>query len=534
MTSLEQADLEAALRLIGEASPHYLATLSEELLHNVRLKIACTLSKKESAYGDKDDRTAQTDAEERPASLQTWLNKVERTVREQAEAKRKATAATFRNLEMVKRSYSDIVFDRYYQWKKNATPSLIESWHRPGKGKRRSDDAVQAFCKYSGSTSSSKLRENLCIRHIVEEPSLNHVALLIGYNSKEFLKHRLSGDFTDKLLQHEDLHRLAEEFVQQMMDKFMVRGSHSPMQWMLDLRTYGLKIHYNTTSRGHVEWVGQDELLYKEVQFTMAQFRGMVHGLRQETRRLLMEDLLFSNRPAAEPVPSIPWENLRDNPTDERPGWNFLKDQRTRLPVDGERWLVERVGQIDQIKGQFMKPGTRSGVDQQEVTRYMDRVVAFREKLIVLMHMTGGQPARGPEIMSIRHSNTVKGAHRNIFIEDGKVVFVTRYHKGYVVSGDVKIIHRYLPREVGELVVYYLWLVLPFQQRMEALVWEKEAMSSHMWPADPNGRKWTTDRMREALKRETSVGLGQPLTVAAYREIAIGISRRFLRGSTAF
>ncbi|KAL5398324.1 hypothetical protein PMIN06_012653 [Paraphaeosphaeria minitans] len=211
MTSLEQADLEAALRLIGEASPHYLATLSEELLHNVRLKIACTLSKKESAYGDKDDRTAQTDAEERPASLQTWLNKVERTVREQAEAKRKATAATFRNLEMVKRSYSDIVFDRYYQWKKNANPSLIESWHRPGKGKRRSDDAVQAFCKYSGSTSSSKLRENLCIRHIVEEPSLNHVALLIGYNSKEFLKHRLSGDFTDKLLQHEDLHRLAEE-----------------------------------------------------------------------------------------------------------------------------------------------------------------------------------------------------------------------------------------------------------------------------------------------------------------------------------
>ena len=33
------------------------------------------------------------------------------------------------------------------------------------------------------------------------------------------------------------------------------------------------------------------------------------------------------------------------------------------------------------------------------------------------------------------------------------VVFAMRYHKGYNVSGDVKIIHRYLPREVGELVV---------------------------------------------------------------------------------
>jgi hypothetical protein len=36
------------------------------------------------------------------------------------------------------------------------------------------------------------------------------------------------------------------QLVKEMMDWFMVCGSHSPMQWMLDLRTYGLKIHYNT------------------------------------------------------------------------------------------------------------------------------------------------------------------------------------------------------------------------------------------------------------------------------------------------
>jgi hypothetical protein len=323
------------------------------------------------------------------------------------------------------------------------------------------------------------------------------------------------------------------QFVQEMMDKFMVRGSHGPMQWMLDLRTYGLKIHYSTTSRGHVEWTGGDELLYKGLQFNMAQFRSMVHGLASESRRLLREELLFGNQ-MAEPVPSVPWQSMRDNPTDERPGWNFLKYHRTRMPVEGERWLFERVGRDARIRDRFMKPGTRSGVDREAVERYMGRIVEFREKLAVLMHIAGGQPARGPEILSVRHSNTIKGGHRNIFIEDGMVVFVTRYHKGYNVSGDVKIMHRYLPREVGELVVWYLWLVLPFQQRLEALVWEKEAVSSHMWPADPNGRKWTTERLREALKRESRIGIGQEWTIAAYREIAIGISRRFLRGSTAF
>jgi hypothetical protein len=322
------------------------------------------------------------------------------------------------------------------------------------------------------------------------------------------------------------------QLVQQMMDQFMVRGSHGPMQWMLDLRTYGLKIHYNTTSRGHVEWTG-DELLYKELHFSMAQFRGMVHGLASESRRPLTEELLFSNQAAA-PVPSVPWESIRDNPTDERPGWSFLKDQRTRMPVNGEQWLFERVGQEASIQNQFIKPGSQLGVDRQVVERYMDQVVEFREKLAVLIHISGGQPARGPEILSVRHSNTVQGGHRNVFIKDGMVVFVTLYHKGYNISGDVKIIHRYLPREVGELVVWYMWLVLPFQQRLEALVWEKEVVSSYMWPADPNGRKWTTDRLREALKRESRIAIGQEWTFAGYREMAIGISRRYLRGSTAF
>lgn len=59
----------------------------------------------------------------------------------------------------------------------------------------------------------------------------------------------------------------------------------------------------------------------------------------------------------------------------------------------------------------------------------------------MLTHIAGGQLARGLEIISIQHSNTVKGGHRNIFIKDGIVVFVTRYYKGYSVSSNVKIIY---------------------------------------------------------------------------------------------
>ena len=78
-----------------------------------------------------------------------------------------------------------------------------------------------------------------------------------------------------------------------------------------------------------------------------------------------------------------------------------------------------------------MKPDSQSRVDRPGIEQYMSQVVEFREKLIVLMHITARQLARWPELGSIRYSNIVKGGHRNSFSEDGIVAMATRYHKGY-------------------------------------------------------------------------------------------------------
>ena len=327
------------------------------------------------------------------------------------------------------------------------------------------------------------------------------------------------------------------EEVTNMMDRFMVRGSHSPMQWMLDLRTYGLKIHYNTTGEGHVDWVGE-QILYKQIQFSMADFRGMVHGLVERTRRLLMEDLLFRKDPIInqEPLPQIPWTQLRDNPVDATRRWNFIRDQRNPWGViDHESWLWAQIGKNQNVEKQWVKSQDQEIRWQRtRVDDYMQQVVNFREKLLVLMHFTGGQPARAPEILSIRHWNTTRGEHRNIFIEHGLVVSVTRGHKGYSMKGDVKVIHRYLPQEVGELVVLYLLLVLPLQQKLELAVWKKDEVSAFVWPADPPGRQFTSERMRKCIKRESEIGMGVGLTIQSYREISIAMSRRWVRKQDAF
>jgi hypothetical protein len=55
---------------------------------------------------------------------------------------------------------------------------------------------------------------------------------------------------------------------------------------------------------------------------------------------------------------------------------------------------------------------------------------------------------------------------------------VTVYHKGYNIIGSTKIIHRYLPKEISKMVVYYLWLILPFWQKLEILAFGKKELPS--------------------------------------------------------
>ena len=62
---------------------------------------------------------------------------------------------------------------------------------------------------------------------------------------------------------------------------------------MLDLRTYGLKIHYNTTAEGYIDWVGEQISWKDSVQFTIQELREIVYKLIRESREILFYDLIL-------------------------------------------------------------------------------------------------------------------------------------------------------------------------------------------------------------------------------------------------
>jgi hypothetical protein len=204
------------------------------------------------------------------------------------------------------------------------------------------------------------------------------------------------------------------------------------------------------------------------------------------------------------------------------------------LTVNGEQWIIDRLLQSDLLRGEFLEVRE---YDTQVVWRlttvdnYLQQVDCFLDGLLLLVHSTGGQPIRATELLSLRHSNTVHGRHRSIFNEHGLVSTVTAYHKGYSVSNSTKIIHRYLLKVVSELVVYYLWLVLPFRQAIERLARRREGPPLlFLWPQGEG--TWDSSRLRTILQREAQTHLRTQMNILSYRHAAIAISRVHLKCSS--
>ena len=148
--------------------------------------------------------------------------------------------------------------------------------------------------------------------------------------------------------------RGVDEFVREPVRRFMTLieygGSSTPMNHILQQRTYGMAIRNTTKAPAKVGWQG-DTILIGKVQFTVNDVRKVVFGLCETARRRLVQDLLFIEHgdndekdatvgSAPEKVsrlPQLDMTTLFDNEAEDKRGWNFLDDSRNQLAVDGTR-----------------------------------------------------------------------------------------------------------------------------------------------------------------------------------------------------
>jgi len=377
------------------------------------------------------------------------------------------------------------------------------------------------------------------------------------------------------------IHRLVQQDVEKFMTMTEFGGQPHPIQTIHTQKMYGLKIRYTTNADGQVGWAGADHdvIVVRKVQFGMGQIRTVVHGLLATTRKRLVEQLMFMVRGVgdwrAEDMPRFDIASIVDNHSVMDEGFNFIHDARNPWPVEGKRWLGQRLFTEAHIRARFMQDAETQTFNPDAVESYLRQVRRWKEEMLVLVHMSAGAPARATELVSVQQVNGENArCHRGIMIDQGMVAFITSYHKGFSASQSQKCVHRFVPQEVGELVVYYLWLIEPFVRilqssrgQMTASPWLWEPAPEEDWgdeeeewaeedegegekdlPEVPEDRSaearfvqqestpmmarncdgyWETNRIRRVMRRESEKRIGVPIGTSDWRQAYPEIHREF-------
>jgi hypothetical protein len=298
---------------------------------------------------------------------------------------------------------------------------------------------------------------------------------------------------------------------------YLADGCGCPMSELINLLAYGKYIALNTSNAGSITWSRDNATIYFHgLAIALSLFRSMVTSNVERAEEILWRELIWT-KDASQRF-TIDLDALKDDLPFTRRGWSFLKRESNHLG-EGYDWMAAKMSVQRGQRRLLRADGTWK---LRAVRRWLRQATYLDQRMLFAVHSSYGPVSRGTEITAIRFRNGAL-ADRNFFIVDGSACVITRYHKSQQLFDTPKVIPRFLPWRVGQLIVVYVAYIQPFR---EVLLSETQNLdpSDHIWHDDKG--PWETDHLTRVIKRETALGLGHRFSTLDFRHIAIGIGRR--------
>jgi hypothetical protein len=147
----------------------------------------------------------------------------------------------------------------------------------------------------------------------------------------------------------------------------------------------------------------------------LARFCTMAQGVIAEAEQVLWEQVLWVLKEQDNSRRSVDLAAIQDDITIVQQGVSFLSPGRLQ---EAERWILEQMASLPAAQRLYEQRGGAVKKDRgskqesesgrpvqwrlQEVRRHLRHIQRFLELLSLAVHIAGGQPARGPELLSIR------------------------------------------------------------------------------------------------------------------------------------
>ena len=147
--------------------------------------------------------------------------------------------------------------------------------------------------------------------------------------------------------------------------------------------------------------------------------------------------------------------NIRDNVGILTPGYSFREEYHDNIRLrdfcfDFVEYLQPRMS----IYGDW---------NRARIEEWLGKHNEIIESFFMLIHLSSGMPARGTELETYKIANTDLD-QRSVYLSMDTIMLVGRYWKGRVKAGHDRIVSRYLPKVIAELLVKYIIFIKPVHE----------------------------------------------------------------------
>jgi len=304
----------------------------------------------------------------------------------------------------------------------------------------------------------------------------------------------------------------------EMRDLWLRNDTPGPVTELNGNRLLGMGMARKEVGLPQLRWSDDGQVVaFQDVQIHMDEIGELMGWAARKARATFEDDLCFGMG-----APRLDLGRLLDDWGSSKPGHCFMDDPRNADQLDAYRgWVLKGLREKPELATLIMKK-TASGwkPTSAAVRAYLASANRFLEYLMTLMHLTSGQPGRGPELLGLRWCN-VQADKRNLFLHDGRVLFVLTYHKSLNITNGSRYPVRFATAEAGQLLVQYLVLIRGFVSwliREEGL---EDGGKAYLWCTE---QVWDAGRVTDVLATHSREAIGTRLTVRAWRQIAVGIA----------
>ncbi|KAG8780922.1 hypothetical protein FRC12_022450 [Ceratobasidium sp. 428] len=334
----------------------------------------------------------------------------------------------------------------------------------------------------------------------------------------------------------ENHHTEAKRSLDGLMDTIqhaISRRRVSPFSIICSWASHASSYTHTTVALPSVAWTGEDSLSVHGYQISVSQVGARIAAELRALDTLVNEHCLLGLTP----------ESLGFNITEE----TQIADDLGKTDVDYSMFsdpqlddLRERLGQAFATHEPASFMINRIGVHRnfQAMFKYdgcakwLDVVNLVNKKIMLLLHMTGGQSGRGTEVVGIRYLNTAHRRRGLYMVAPGLMAMIMFYSKMSSQTGRDRVIGHAVPWALARLILIHRALILPLASAIKAQM-ASDILADNMLSlvCTVNGKPVTADQIGSDLQTWFLQMCGHPIRWRTFRHLQIAICRRLMPGA---